>query len=189
MVNCLRCNNKLTLVIDLKNSNFKCKKCDTVYDLIIKDKIVSVGLDGKSINFFLNDISFFNNELSKKTIYELYNKGYVKCIKTLNTAFNDHYNNWELSLDNLKNNVINNSNKTINSLTNSLKRVNLSQANYSCPSCGFVLSFEEAVNANFLCNACSENLKIFDPVAESNEINNKIEYIKEKILTLERGWC
>ncbi len=189
MVKCLKCKKKLILLINLKESTFKCKECEAEYNISIKNKIIKVDYKGRKLTFFLNDISFFNSELNGKTVYELYNKGYVKCIKTLNQVFNEHYNTWELPLEDLKESVLTNSLNSINVLNQKLSNVASLEERYSCQSCGNVISFNTAVSNNFSCGLCSSMLRPFDSSTEINSINMEIRALNDRISSLNKGWC
>lgn len=189
MINCLHCNKQLSLVIDLKNEKTNCKSCKAGYVIKISDKKIIVESGKKKVEFYLSDLSFCNNKLSSKTVYELYNKGYVKCTKTLNPNFNDHYNEWELSLNDLKNSALNSAKNKISFLNNKLEEFTNAEEKYSCSKCGRIYSFEEAVQKNFACFICSTLLKPHDSNEDAEMIKEDITYLNNTISILNLGWC
>jgi transcription initiation factor IIE alpha subunit len=189
MIKCLNCSEPLRLLIDLKNNEFRCKSCNNKHSISIKDKTITIESKGKKIEFYLNNISFCNSHLSNKTVYELYNKGYVKCIKTLNPSFNDHYNRWEMQLEEVKESVLKNYKNSIESLNNKLRVVQNSEEKYSCTKCGKVYSFNNAVKENFSCSICSKLLKPYNSEEEIKSINSNINVLRDKLLLLQTGWC
>ncbi|VVB74242.1 Uncharacterised protein [Candidatus Tiddalikarchaeum anstoanum] len=188
MVTCLKCKTPLVLKIDLEDFKFSCEKCSQKYNFLVKGNSAEIELDKKKLSFFLNDVSFCNDSLSKNTIYDLYNKGYIKCEKVLNSRFNNHDSEWSLHVDDLLNMSIKNYNNYIKSLYDELDCLETPEQTYECSTCRNILNFEKAVNNNFLCINCSKPLSEANNERRKKEIIAEINLVKKKMLSVKIGW-
>jgi len=189
MINCLYCQKPLKIMIDLKDNKFTCKDCKKEYNLGLNNKLMTVSCKNKKINFLLNDISSCSDKLSNNTIYDLYTKGYVKCTKVLNQIYNEHYSNWEMPLNSIKDLIVQKAENSIKELDNNIRRIQSSEESYTCSKCGNTYPFEKAVNNNFSCMICSSQLKPFNKNDEIKNINSSISFLNNNIASLSRGWC
>jgi DNA-directed RNA polymerase subunit RPC12/RpoP len=174
MINCLKCNTPLILAIDAKNKEFKCKDCSEKYDLLFEKKILKITHKKKQLAFFINDLSNCDNDFSLKNVYEMYSKGYLDCIKMLNSKYNQSDNFWQLSIAKLKEKIAQNLNLKIELL-------NSAEESYICSTCMSSYSPQDALANNFSCIICSKQLIL------SNNLN-EIEHFKKNLLTLGNAW-
>lgn len=175
MINCLNCGSSLVINIDAKNKDFKCKNCSEKYELFIEKKILKIIHKKKQLTFLISDLSNCDNEFSLKNVYEMYNKGYLDCVKTLNSKYNQSDNYWELSINKLKEKIAQNINLKINNILNSTAE------NYSCNSCMSNYSSQDALINNYSCIVCSKQLFL-------NDNMNEVDNLKKNLLTLQNNW-
>lgn len=188
MVNCLKCKKELVLSIDADDFRFQCKNCGQEYKFTIIGKDAQLALDNKKLTFFLNSVSPCSKNNSKNALYELYNKGYVKCTKILNTRYNNNDNEWTLPVTDILNASMKNYNSYIKSLYDEIEKIEGSEQNYVCNSCRDLFSFEKAVNNNFVCTSCAEQLKEISSEERKQKIIKRIEFIKNHKTLLMKGW-
>ncbi len=174
MIVCLNCSKPLVLFIDAKNNDFKCSECSEKYDLIFNKKNLSIMHKNKYINFFFNDLPNCSKGFTLKNVYEMYGKGYIECIKTLNSKYNQSDNLWQLSLQRLKDKLSENINSKINESS-------MSKASYYCPLCHFEYSSDDALHNNFSCIACLSSLN------EKTNIND-VNELKRNLAMLSNNW-
>lgn len=175
MINCLKCNTPLILNIDAKNNDFKCKNCCEKYKLFFEKKILKIIHNKKQLNFFINDLSNCDKDFSLKNVYEMYSKGYLDCVKMLNSKYNQSDNTWQLSINKLKEKIGQNINAKLNKILND------SAETYSCNSCMSSYSSQDALANNFSCMICSNQLNL-------NNNSEEIESLKKNLLVLENTW-
>jgi DNA-directed RNA polymerase subunit RPC12/RpoP len=175
MINCLKCNTPLIIAIDAKNKDFKCKDCSEKYDLLFEKKILKIMHKKKQLAFFINDLSNCDNDFSLKNVYEMYSRGYLDCIKMLNSKYNQSDNFWQLSVAKLKEKIAQNLNLKINELLNS------SDESYLCSGCMSKYSSNDAFANNFSCIICSKQLIL-------NNNMDEIESFKKNLLTIGNAW-
>ncbi|MFA5333058.1 MAG: hypothetical protein WC376_01020 [Candidatus Nanoarchaeia archaeon] len=175
MISCLNCGNSLTINIDAKNKDFKCKDCYEKYELFFEKKILKIIHKKKQLTFFITDLSNCDKEFSLKNVYEMYNKGYLDCIKLLNSKYNQSDNCWELSVNKLKEKISQNIKLKINNILNSNAEV------YECGSCMSNYSSQDALVNNYSCIICSKQLSLKNNMSE-------VDDLKKNLLTLETNW-
>jgi transcription initiation factor IIE alpha subunit len=176
MINCLKCGISLIINIDAKNKDFKCKECSEKYELLFEKKILKIIHKKKQLTFFINDLSNCDNEFSLKNVYEMYNKGYLDCVKLLNVQYNQSDNYWQLSINKLKEKISKNIELKINNLINS------NTENYTCNSCMSTYSSQDALINNYSCIMCLK------PLFLKNNLN-EVDTLKKNLLTLEINWA
>lgn len=150
---------------------------------------MEISSNKKRIKLLLNGISFCNNKLLKKTVYELYSGGYVNCVKSLNTEFNNHDNKWIMPVNKLLNLSLKNYSSKIDSLNQKQTSLNLGEQSYNCNSCKTSYSFEDSLKNNFNCATCSLALSQSNKVHDANNIQNEINLLKKEAELLSCGWC
>ncbi|MDD4353759.1 MAG: hypothetical protein PHN56_04855 [Candidatus Nanoarchaeia archaeon] len=174
MITCLNCNNDLILAIDVKNNDFKCKDCSEKYDLLFDKKVLKIINKNHQLSFFINDLSNCDSKFSLKNVYEMYNKGYLDCVKMLNSKYNQSDNIWHLSVNKLKEKISQNINLKINTILNS------NTESYICSSCKANYSSNEALFNNFSCIMCLNQLVI-------NNNFEEVEHLKENLILIEHN--
>jgi len=175
MIGCVNCNSPLVLNIDAKNNDFKCKECGEKYGLVFENKMLKILNKKKQIKFFINDLSSCDKDFSLKNVYEMYNKGYLDCVKMLNSKYNQSDNFWQLSINKLTSKISHNINIKLSKALNSTDEV------YSCNNCMSEYSSEDALSNNYSCIICSSQLVI------KNNLN-EIEELKKNLIILENNW-
>lgn len=170
MTNCLYCKKPLILMIDAKNSEFKCKNCEKDYELLFKNKILTIKKDNKKLCFFLNDLSNCDDFFSQKNIYDMYNKGYVNCVKILNSKYIQSDNFWELSISKLKDKLKKNIELKIQ------KELNMEDC-FFCKKCNSKYSNQEALINNFSCIICNLNVETYDNSKKINSLNTLLNNV------------
>ncbi|MDD2678556.1 MAG: hypothetical protein PHG04_02405 [Candidatus Nanoarchaeia archaeon] len=175
MVKCVKCLNPLIINIDAKRQEFKCRDCSENYKVLFEKKMLKICHEKKFISFFLNDLSNCDKDFSLKNVYEMYNKGYLDCVKSLNSKYNQSDNLWQLSLCKLKKKIKNNIEIKMNYLLNSAAE------NYECVNCNSKYSNNEALLNNFSCIMCSSPLSV-----ENNE--SKISVLRDGLLNIDKEW-
>ena len=188
MIGCLKCKKPLKILINLKEPSFKCSSCAENYEFLLENKNLTIKKKNKNINFYFDNLSVSNNDFNNKTVYELYKSGYINCVKTLNPDFCDHNSKWVMDLNNAKQNIIKNFEQKINLLNNESLNVHTTEVKYYCASCSSVYNFGRAVDNNFTCSICSDNLQPQNADNEILKINSKKELLNNKLLLLRTGW-
>lgn len=189
MITCLKCEKPLILLLDKRKNYYACKHCRKEYNLKLDNKTLIMNSESKELKLRLKGLSCTNEGLTNKTIYELYNKGVVKCTKTLNPEFNEHNSEWELSINKLREVIVKEYEDKKKFLKKRIESVNDSEEKYYCNKCNQILNFSETVKNNFLCNICNNRLTIFDIKEEIKMINSKLAKINNRVLNLSAGWC
>jgi transcription initiation factor IIE alpha subunit len=174
MIVCLNCSKPLILSIDAKNNDFKCSECGEKYGLIFDKKNLTINHKNKHINFFFNDLPNCSRGFALKNVYEMYGKGYIECIKTLNSKYNQSDNLWQLSLQKLKDKLSENINAKLN-------ESQISKQSYYCPLCHFEYSSDDALHNNFSCIACLSSLNEKNNMEDSKEL-------KQSLAMLSNNW-
>ena len=175
MISCLKCNAPLILNIDAKNNDFSCKNCAEKYNMLFDKKMLKISRKNKHLNFFIHDLSNCDEGFSLKNVYEMYNKGYLDCVKTLNSKYNQSDNYWQLSIAKLKDKISHGINSKINSIINSGDEM------YLCDKCMSQYSSQDALVNNYSCIMCSGQLILKDKMDD-------VEELKKNLLSVEGSW-
>ena len=188
MLECLKCKKPLTLRVDLESHKALCTNCSQEYNLSLLNKniIISDGKKTSSISF--THSSFCDNKLSKKIFYELYKEGYVKCLKVVNTNFNNNDSEWLMPVKEIVERSRNWYDNAISRLKNKLDSLSYSEQIFYCPSCKSSSDFGIAVRNNFVCCTCSSNLKESKVETEKSIVLNQISSLRNEALSVFSRW-
>lgn len=166
---------------------FLCKSCNEEYKVTVEGRTMSLLHNKKVLKLLLNNISFCNNTLSKKTVYELYNKGYVQCTKSLNKVFNNYDNEWVLPVSNLVTVSDKFYGKKLSELSERLDTLNTTQM-FTCPSCHNLFSFDSAAINQFSCNTCFKSLTETDSCSEKEKLLAEMDIARKSASLAPNRW-
>lgn len=188
MLECLKCKKPLTLSIDAESFNSKCRRCGQQYNLSLQGRHAAIAFGKQKLELGLNDISSCSTEFSKKILYEMYNKGYIKCLKMINSKFNNHDSEWVLPVNEALNISFKWYNDNIGLLSEELDHLACMEQSYMCPSCRASVSFSDAVAVSFLCPTCKKQLGEFKIEDKKKMLEKNILTLKKEQAALFRGW-